>query len=304
MNFSVVIPTHNRPLQLCYSLLNLVKIISSYKGGSIEILIVDNSTKSKDSIYTIELIKNITHFRRIKYFFEEKIGPTFTRNKGCRHAKYNNVVFVDDDVFVTCDLFNLLYKDLNRKNNIALIGGKICGLYLINKPYNGIYSKYPWILAEIDLGNKKRILKYPEIIYSACMYLNRDLLGKEPFSILLGKKRHGALIFGEDNELCIRLHSENKIILYDSRIKSINMVLEDRFKYLFVLKRLYSVGIQTRILDELYINNYKKYMPYKSTLPSLFYRNFFRNLISIEFWLNIVEKVVHDLGYLVGIYYA
>lgn len=89
---SIIIPTHNRTIELLNALLHLIE--QKYKD--FEIVIVDDSDEPYKRMNK-KIIGSLSRILTVKYM---EIPPTYTsiaRNIGIRHSNGNYIAFLDDD---------------------------------------------------------------------------------------------------------------------------------------------------------------------------------------------------------------
>ncbi|MEM2079654.1 MAG: glycosyltransferase family A protein, partial [Nitrososphaerota archaeon] len=89
---SIIIPTHNRTIELLNALLHLME--QKYKD--FEIVIVDDSDEPYKRMNK-KIIGSLSKILAVKYI---EIPPTYisiARNIGIRHSNGNYIAFLDDD---------------------------------------------------------------------------------------------------------------------------------------------------------------------------------------------------------------
>lgn len=93
---SVVIPTHNRPLQVSALVRSI--LASEYPSDKYEIIVVDNAPSTDDTERLID--QNFGRIAQVVYTREDRPGGARARNRGLALAKGEIVVFGDDDELV------------------------------------------------------------------------------------------------------------------------------------------------------------------------------------------------------------
>ena len=91
MNFTIIIPTRNRPQYLAQA----VSSVLAQKNVSLEILVVDDGNIALPAFSDV----------RIKTLSNRERGPVRARNLGVTHATGDHIGFLDDDDWWTQDLF-------------------------------------------------------------------------------------------------------------------------------------------------------------------------------------------------------
>lgn len=115
MDFSIIIPVFNRPVELDELLESLSK--SSYKKP-FEIIIVEDGSQQKAD----EIVKKYKDSLDLKYFFKENSGPGDSRNFGMKKASGNYFLLFDSDCIIPAEYLNQLENFLS-KNNVDFFGG-------------------------------------------------------------------------------------------------------------------------------------------------------------------------------------
>jgi GT2 family glycosyltransferase len=151
-SFSIIIPTHNRPVlveKLIQTLLiSIEKINNEY---DYEIIICDDSSNS----LTKELVTS--KFKNIIWTKGPQRGPGANRNSGVCKAKYTWLMFIDDDCYVN-EEFMLSYFNLVKSGNHHVLEGKI---FCPDKK-NSIFARQPdndqgGVLASANFSIRKEV---------------------------------------------------------------------------------------------------------------------------------------------------
>ncbi|HAX03387.1 MAG: hypothetical protein A2Y45_00500 [Tenericutes bacterium GWC2_34_14] len=114
---TLVIPTMNRPDDL----MNTITSFLSQVSIPSEIIVVDQTTTNDDRIKITTFLNGISNLDIIYTFQDFPSLPT-ARNKGMILAKYDIVIFSDDDILLIEDTLFNTYKLLSN-DRIAMIGG-------------------------------------------------------------------------------------------------------------------------------------------------------------------------------------
>lgn len=168
---SVIIPTYGQRLEfLRDTLLSLQK--QTMPAENYEILVVNNGP-SEEAYSVVEKVERNVH-QRVRYLREHRVGGHHARHAGAREARGEILVFVDDDMLVSPDSLKALlnaYKD----PKVGCVGGKIIPKWEGKMPE--WISLFPsFYLGELDLGKKRRELKWPECVNSGIISVRRPVL--------------------------------------------------------------------------------------------------------------------------------
>ena len=125
---SVIIPTRNRAGDLKKT---LSSIFSQIKYPSkFEVIIIDNGSTDE----TKQVVKEFSDRNNyIKYKFENEPGLHIGRHAGLKIARYENLVFIDDDIEVE-DRWLFSINEEFKKSDVAMIAGNVFPNYAHTPP--------------------------------------------------------------------------------------------------------------------------------------------------------------------------
>jgi glucosyl-dolichyl phosphate glucuronosyltransferase len=281
MKFTIIIPTYNRGRFLKRTLQALQAI--DFNPRDFEVIIVDNN--STDTTATI--IKNAQKKTpyALQYIFEPQQGRTFASLAGIRAATHSHIVFLDDDISFTSNLLKLYELAYTYFPQAAAVGGPITATF--DQPVAGTFlalatAIYPWIFGEVNHGEKVCRVKPPNGLFAGNMSLNlREFSTTDiVFSDQLGRPMRNRYLYAEDFELCLRLHYQQKLILYMPQLKVENVVEANRLTIGYIWNRLVTTGIEFYFVDQML----KKYPQHRSLAPFT-KMNLWQLPIYIGYWL-------------------
>ena len=102
---SVIIPTRNRAELLRDTLTSIQGQTLSYE--LFEVLVVDNGSTDNTKDVTLNFKKNLNNLR---YVYAPVPGLHEGRHRGMKEARYNLLVFADDDILATPDWLLSYYE--------------------------------------------------------------------------------------------------------------------------------------------------------------------------------------------------
>lgn len=114
LKYSFIIPVYNRPDEVEEL---LESMINQTKQG-FEVVIVEDGSDIKCE----DVLKKYSNDLEISYFFKSNSGPGQSRNYGYERAKGNYCIFLDSDVVLPKDYFQIVTESLN-KEYIDAFGG-------------------------------------------------------------------------------------------------------------------------------------------------------------------------------------
>ncbi len=153
MKFSVIVPVFNRPDEIKELLESLTK--QTYKD--FEVIIVEDGSE----IDCREVVERYKSLLDIKYFYKENERPAIARNYGARYATGDYLVFVDSDVIVPPQYFEVVNREL-EKDPVDAYGGPDAAAKDFNALQKAIsYSMTAFITSGNIRGGEKIDKYYP-----------------------------------------------------------------------------------------------------------------------------------------------
>lgn len=127
LDFTVIIPTYNRPAALAACLAALDR--SSYPRDLFEVVVVDDGGRVDLGHVIASSVGALLHFLR-----QQQRGPGSARNAGARVARGRWLAFTDDDCLPEPGWLHALAAHLVRDNRLA-VGGYTSN-QLVDNPYS------------------------------------------------------------------------------------------------------------------------------------------------------------------------
>jgi glycosyltransferase involved in cell wall biosynthesis len=158
---SVIVPTHNRSVQLLTTLNSLVLL--DFDPGAYEVIVVDNaSTDDTRAVAEGFIARNGSH--SLRYVYDAVPGLLTGRHKGAMEAKGELLSFVDDDIEADRGWLRAIDSAF-RDPEVHLVGGKCLPKYEVDPPawlshfwkHDAAGDRCPW-LSLIDLGEKIKFI--------------------------------------------------------------------------------------------------------------------------------------------------
>ncbi len=268
MRFSVVIPTRNRADQV--TLLVKQLLAQLYPKNDFEIIVIHNGTTDN----TVSLIKRIDPELQHLRLDESIPGLSFARNRGYKLARFDHVVFLDDDTRIQPNFLSLLNRAWNQHPHAALLGGRIIPDPTIlkrlppnNASYQSLLHKYNWIYAYIDYGENPTRMRMNDLLCGALISVNKNMIPKQKqlFNTKFGKTYRNTYIGAEDYELCNRLMLEKKQVWYIPTVTSTHVFSLERFKKTYIIKRHLRAGAENFLMNTLLKEQYPSFAQYTFT---------------------------------------
>ncbi|MFX1519428.1 MAG: glycosyltransferase family 2 protein [Promethearchaeota archaeon] len=204
---SIVVVTHNRPVQLKESLNSLKR--QNLSNDLYEILVVDSSATNE----TKAIVKDFP----AKYVHTKHKGMTVARNIGIIKAKGEIIAFIDDDAIADKDWVRQILKNYNRAK-IGAVGGKV----IEDRPLRekrrkigsliGKISKTGELISNFDLGINK--IETDHIKGTNMSFMKKNLIEIGGFDNL-----YGGRAYREETDVCMRLKKRGYRIIFDPKTK-------------------------------------------------------------------------------------
>lgn len=189
INFSVVIPTYNRPDQLINCLAALSE--QPYSKQMFEVIIVNDGGVALDDV-----IKPFQNELAITLIYQQNAGPALARNKGAAIAQGKFLVFTDDDCRCAQDWLQRLAKygsaQYSSTETAVMIGGRTVNILSEN-----LYSVASQMI--VDLAYRYFNSRPEQASFFAS---NNMIIPREHFLKLGGF--HPEFRASEDREICDR----------------------------------------------------------------------------------------------------
>jgi glycosyltransferase involved in cell wall biosynthesis len=274
IQFSIVIPTKNR----AESVTRLVKqlLAQQYPARAIEIIVVDNMSGDQ----THSLLRTIKS-SRVNIVSESILGPSQCRNTGFVLAKFDHVIFLDDDIEVQPNFLTQYARAWHKHSRSSAIGCRIlpkASTHTLTKEALQLLNTYKLFFAFQDYGNTHKQIKLNTFLISAALSVNKkNITLKDPlFNTALGRPYLTMYIFGEDFELSRRLVLSGHHIWYVPSIRVLHNLAPLRFTQNYIRARHILCGVDCFFEDVHLIKRFPRYLRLSkayqaaSTLKKLF----------------------------------
>ncbi len=254
---SIIIATFNRAQLLYEALESLAPAIAHY-GGPVEVIVVNNCCADATD-------ERVTAFQRlypqlsVHLIHEDRIGLSYARNTGMRHAQGDVICFVDDDVLAPEAWLSELLQAFTLAEHVGCIAGRIKLRWPdIQKPdwvdekYHGFYSQY-------EHGATSLMLPRGDIFYGANFALTREAVEQVgEFNTALGRKG-ASLLSGEDAEYAGRLWQAGFSIAYSATGFLYHRVSPERLTVSWLWRRYLMQGVTSYFAPEHHFPAYPLY---------------------------------------------
>lgn len=250
----------------------------------IELIIIDNKCTDNTILVSKETWANLKTVFPLRIIYEARAGNGYARRCGLDNAKYEYVLFVDDDNYLEPNYIKKVIQILNTKPEVAACGG------LAVLPYSNNYNIPFWwndFKHAFAIGPQGKKEGYVGYLVTAGMGLRKSVYDKiKELSydfILSGRKGTQILTGGEDAELCYAFRLLGYKIYYSPELKYQHAIGDTRLNEAYLIKMYEGNGLIVSYLHA-----------YTSILKYGFY-NWTLNLIQCYFLF-----IYFSINYLIG----
>lgn len=127
--FSIIIPTYNRA-ELLRKALASVQRLHIPEDWNAEIIVIDNN--STDHTYSVVVQSHDEGPLLVRYVIEKNQGLNHSRNRGLAEARFEHLVYLDDDMTIFPDWLVGYMEALGRFSSEAVVG-----------PVEAVYEEAP-----------------------------------------------------------------------------------------------------------------------------------------------------------------
>ena len=236
LRFSVIICTYNRSkllVETIESILNIAKVRNDF-----ELLIIDNNSKDNTKLEVERFLKD----PRIIYKCEYNQGLSHARNRGMEEAKGEILVYLDDDIELVDNYFEICDMTFSD-NSISISGGKVLP-YKVDIP-KWLPKKYYYLVSVFDLGDER--INVEKLM--GANYAIRTTVAKSIglYNVNLGRKGN-QLLGGEEIDYLQRALSQNYKIVYEPFLIVYHKI-NDKLSYDYINNYSFEVAKSEYFMD-------------------------------------------------------
>lgn len=235
--YSIIICSYNRFELLTETVDSVISVLKNRQDY--EVLIIDN--KSTDATPYLE--EKYSSNKKVKYFLETKQGLSYGRNRGLQEAKGKILVYLDDDIELVDNYFEIC-DEIFLDSSIAISGGKVLP-FKVAIP-NWLPKKYYFLVSIYDLGNSSKIVKY--LMGGNFAIRKKDAMVVGLYNTRLGRNGK-SLAGGEEIEYQNRASAMDYKMHYHPK-QNILHKINEKLNENYVLTYSKELGKSERIIDE------------------------------------------------------
>lgn len=288
MKLSIIIVTFNTKTLTSRCLESIIKIYKKeLQNGEYEIIVVDNAS-TDGSVNEIKnqfaswrtKIKNLSVIEN-----KENMGFSAGNNIGAKHAKGENLLFLNSDCILQDDGLLRMVDTISSDKSIGILGGKLMNNDGSEQLSAGKFYSLKYVLLML-LGFEKmglfrfspKDLRPVDWVSGACLMIKKDIFKK------LQGFDENIFMYMEDMELCFRVKKLGLKVIFFSDIK---------IKHLSFGSSSRSFAVQSIYKGLLYF--YKKHKTTKEFI-------FVKFLLTMKAYAAIIVGIITKNKYLITTY--
>jgi glycosyltransferase involved in cell wall biosynthesis len=230
---SIVVCTYNGKDKLSKTL-NSIKQLQV--NCNWELIVIDNASNDGTGEFVKEFLRDFELDWQL--IVEKKPGLIYAKLCGLKVAKYDVLLYCDDDNILDKNYLQIGFELLQKNATIGALGGS--GIPVFEKEKPNWFDTYSYSFAVGPQSSKDGILKeYPAELYGAGTFFRKELLLnyiEKGFQSVLTGRTGTNLVSGEDVELCYLIQLSGYKIGYDHRLIFEHIMPENRMKWDYYIR--------------------------------------------------------------------
>lgn len=225
-----------------------------------EVIVVDNASTDATAEFSLQTWEAISggkpEFRVLK---EETPGLSHARKKGIAAARFQYVLFCDDDNWLDENYLSLALEILNSSSKVGVLGGYGFPVFENEEP------PYFWVnqYHALAVGKQSKVEgditeTVKPVVYGAAMIVNREafevLEKKFKFQFQLSDRVGNTLSSSGDYELCLAIRKAGYRIFYYSELKFMHFIPANRTTLKYYKNLFFNFGISFAVMHVYRVN--------------------------------------------------
>ena len=216
-----------------------------------EIIVIDNNSTDKTSMLAESAFRFFNKNFDCRVVKEPRQGLSFAREKGISVAKYETIIFVDDDNFLEKDYLQEAYDFLSSHPDAGVCGSQSIPEY--EQQPGEWFEKYKTAIAvgQQSIGIQD-ITATRKFVWGAGMIFRRSIIQKtflNGFRFINTDRIGNQLASSGDIELCYAVIASGFRVYYNENLKLIHYISAGRVQWDYIQRILAGYGASTIWLD-------------------------------------------------------
>ncbi len=236
IGLSIVICTYNGVERL----LNVLKHINNLSiptGLDYEVLIMDNASTDGTKDWIDKTIVSSNWKFKLSVISESKPGLNFARLTGARNARFDWILFCDDDNLLDSQYLQYWHYTINICSDVGAVGGY--GIPLFDIPVPDWFQRYKHSYALGPQQDNTGYLKHGETLYGAGMFILKTpvlRLLDSGVNMVMSDRNGGKLSSGGDLEWCYLLQLSGWKLYYHEKMVFHHQIAASRLLWSYYIK--------------------------------------------------------------------
>lgn len=295
LGLSIVICTHNGKDRL-EKVLDHINCLHIPDDLFWEVLVVDNASTddTKDWVYN-SISTQVWNFK-ISLFQEPTPGLNVARLTGARYAKYDWLLFCDDDNLLGSNYLQIWLETITSNHNVGAVGGR--GFAITEIPLPDWFNDFSHSYAVGPQFEKTGFIRHGSALYGAGLFvLKTPVLNilNSGFKMVMSDRESGKLTSGGDLEWCYLLQLAGLHLYYDDRMIFEHKINSKRLHWDYYIQLKSGIASGVGLLESYhfifkygYEKNFLYFMHYLHKMITSI-------LICCSFWAKIKIFNIHNM---------
>lgn len=241
---TIIICTYNRAPYLDLCLAAIAR--QTLPSNRYRLMVVDNNS-SDDTQQVVQ--RHQANGLPVEYFFEDRQGLSYARNRGLAESDTKYLLFLDDDAILSDDSLANLQTYLEGNPDVTIVGGRAIIHYTNGKPdwvtpkVEAWMGSYDYGTQEIAVNESTIKNKEVRLPIGCCFIVTRSLLeelgGFKPSLGRVGKK----MLAGEETLIGLKALEQGGKIVYLPSVYVDHMIEPHWVDREFLANKTYFYGI-------------------------------------------------------------
>lgn len=226
-----------------------------------EIIIVDNGSNDATAQVAMDYWKKFDSTINLSVVNEPILGLTHARASGMKAAKYDVIIFCDDDNWLSEQYVEKAYAVMMQNSMVAVVGGQ--GIAVTDgelpewfEQYKRYYACYP------QAAQTGQVTGPSAFLYGAGMAVRKSVINEvytRGVTFLLTDRTGNSLASGGDTELCYLVRLLGYQLWYDDRLTFKHYMPQQRLTCEYLSKLVIGIGYSSmKIVVYQYVLSRKK----------------------------------------------
>lgn len=246
VGITVIICTYNGTERLLPTLSSIIN--QEFQPSLFELIVVNNASHDDTPEFCKQILSNaVFHWRIVE---EPNLGLNHARLKGLAEAKFDIVLFCDDDNSLSLDYLQIAFELFKGNPRIGALGG--CGIPAFEGAKPEWFDRYSHSFAVGPQADRDgKILNQPAELYGAGTFFRKKPLldfFAAGFEAIMTDRKGNSLVSGGDVEYCYLIQLSGYEIWYDHRLTFTHFMPVGRMTWAYYLRLKEGITAGTALL--------------------------------------------------------